>query len=76
MVCDKIRERGISTRKARHIRMGIATGELIYNFVVKNDIAAARLALIKASRAPKRIYIATLHTLARRMGCTPDQVML
>lgn len=76
MVCAKIRDRGITTRNARRLRMGIATGELIYNFVVKEDIDAARLALIKASRTPKRVYLATLHTLAKRMGCAPGQVML
>lgn len=76
MVCAKMRDRGISTQNARRIRMGIAAGEVIYNFVVKEDRVAAIQALVKASLAPKRTYIAAIHTLAKRMGCEPEQIML
>lgn len=76
MVCTKLRERGISPRAAKQIRIGIAMGEVVYNLYVKDEITAARLALIKASKTSKRTYLATLHTMANRMGCTSDQVVL
>lgn len=76
MVCAKIRDRGISTRAAGQIRMGIATGEVIYNLVVKGERGAARLALHKASKTPKRVYVAALHTVENRMACIHEQVML
>ena len=72
----KVKGRGISTRAARQIRMGIATGEVIYNLVVKGDKDAARLALYKARKTPKRTYVATLHTVGNRMGCKRDQVVV
>lgn len=72
----KIRDRGISTRAARQIRMGIATGEVIYNLVVKGKRDAARHALYQTSKTAKRTYIATLHTLGNRMGCNRIQPML
>lgn len=72
----KVRDRGISVRAAKQIRLGIATGEVIYNLYIKNEIVAARLALIKASKTPKRTYIAAIHTLGNRMGCAPSQVVL
>lgn len=72
----KMRDRAISTRAARQIRMGIATGEIIYNLVVKGEKDAARLALYKASKTPKRTYVATLHTVGNRMGCKRDQVVV
>lgn len=72
----KIRDRGISTRAARQIRMGIATGEVIYNLVVKGERSAARLALHKASKTSKRTYVAVLHTVENRMACNRDQVVV
>lgn len=72
----KIRDRGISARTARQIRMGIAAGEVIYNLFVKDEKGAARLALYKASKTPKRTYIATLHTLGKRMGCKRNEVVV
>lgn len=72
----KVRDRAISTRAARQIRMGIATGEVIYNLVVKGERDAARLALYKASKTPRRTYVATLHTVGNRMGCNRDQVVV
>lgn len=72
----KIRDRGISARTARQIRMGIATGEVIYNLIVKDEKRAARHALYKASRTPKRTYIAALHTVGNRMGCKRNEVVV
>ena len=72
----KIRDRGISTRAARQIRMGIATGEVIYNLIVKGKLGAARVALYKVSKTPKRTYVATFHTVGNRMGCTRGQVVV
>lgn len=72
----KIRDQGISTRAARQIRMGIATGEVIYNLVVKGERSAARRVLHKASKTPKRTYVAALHTVENRMACNRDQVVV
>lgn len=72
----KVRGRGISTRAARQIRMGIAAGEVIYNLVVKGEWDAARLALYKASKTAKRMYIATLHMVGNRKGCKHYQVVV
>lgn len=76
MVRFKIRDQGISTRAARQIRMGIVTGEVIYNLVVKGERDAARRALHKASKTPKRVYVAALHTIENRMACNRDQVVV
>lgn len=76
MGCHKIRDQGISTRAAGQIRMGIATGEVIYNLVVKGKRDAARRALYKASKTPKRTYVATLHTIENRMICNREQVVV
>lgn len=67
MGCIKVR--GISTKAAAQIRMGIATGELIYNLIVKDENLAANTAMYKAGRTPKRTYLATIRTVAKLTGC-------
>lgn len=76
MGCTKMSERGISTRKAEQMRVVIATGELIYNFKVKDDIKAARRMLVDVSKAPKYTYLSALHTLAKHLGCETNEVVL
>lgn len=72
---NRIRERLI-TRAYRQIRLGIAAGEVIYNFSVKNNNEAARQALVQASKTPRKSYEATMHIVAKRMGCNPAEDML
>lgn len=73
MGCAKMRRRGISVRTAKQIRMGIATGEVIYNLVVKGERDAARLALYRASKTPKRTYVATIRTVEKYISCNPER---
>lgn len=61
------RRKGISTQAAEQIRLGIATGELVYNLFVKNDTDGVGRAMYKAGRTPKLTYEATLRTLTRKL---------
>lgn len=76
MGCTKMSDRGISSRRARQMRMGIAMGELAYNLKVKNDLPAARKVMLEASKGSKYTYLSALHTLANNMSCKPNQVVL
>lgn len=61
-------ERGaISTGAAAQIRLGIATGELVYNLFVKNDTEGVGRAMYKAGKTPKLTYEATLRTLTKKL---------
>ena len=70
------RNHGISARLARQMRVGIAMGELAYNFKVKGDLKAARRVMLKASKQPKYTYLSALHALANQLGCTEKDVVL
>lgn len=64
---DMMKNHGISARAAKQLRVGIATGEIIFNLYVKGDCEAVRRAMVEASKAPKLTYEATLQTLTKRL---------
>lgn len=71
----KLNKGEISKRKAEQMRVGICMGELAYNYRVKGDIQAARSMMIKASKAPKYVYLAALHALAVRLDKPPTTML-
>ena len=60
-------DNGLTTKAAQQIRLGIVTGEIIFNLYVKGDCEAVRRAMIDASKASKLTYEATLYTLTERL---------
>lgn len=64
---DWLKKRGLSTKAAEQIRIGIATGEIIFNLYVKGECEAVRRAMIDASKAPKLTYEVTIQTLTDRL---------
>lgn len=62
---DMMKNRGISAKAAKQLRLGIVTGEIIFNLYVKGDCEAVRRAMVEASKAPKLTYEATLQTLTK-----------
>ena len=64
---DWMKSQGLSTKAAKQIRLGIATGEIIYNLYVNGECEAVKRAMIDASKAPKLTYEATLYTLTERL---------
>lgn len=76
MVCNKLGgSKEITARKAEQMRMGIALGELSYNFKIRGDIKQARKIMLQASRSPKYVYLAALHALANRLDKSKASVL-
>lgn len=65
----KVRHKGITARKAKDIRYGIAAGELAYSFKAKGDTEGTQRVMTCVSRTNKVTYLAAVRTLTRKLSC-------
>lgn len=72
----EVSHKAISTKRAKQMRIGIALGELAYNYKIKKQIGAAREVMLAAAAAPKYTYLSALHTLVNNLSCTQPRSMV
>ena len=64
---DWMKSEGLSAKAAKQVRLGIATGESIYNLYVKGECEGVKRAMVEASKTSKLTYETAIRILTERL---------
>lgn len=60
-------DNGLTTKVAKQIRIGILTGEIMYDLYIKGECECVKRAMVNASKTPKLTYEAAIRTFTKRL---------